>query len=164
MAEERSVVETNSDNVTIKPEGNGAFRELTDALKKPLGDGGGAGGGGDNDGDGSGGGDDGPDGDGYRRLVRILQEGLAQVGERQSDFTVKTVESAFDRVMDGLNIQVKDLADVIMQAVTKSISKNADLGEHVANFMERVVKLEADVAWLKAQRDGPSDDERGRPQ
>jgi acylphosphatase len=112
----------------------------------------------------------------FNRLVRILREGLSRVGERQSDFTAKLVEAAFSRVMATLTAQVKNLADTIIEAavrgdeavakqlgeaVTKSISKNADVAELCAKLAERVVALETEMAMLKAQRDRPFAGEEG---
>jgi hypothetical protein len=159
MTEQRSVV--------LDVDENGAFRELTDALKNPRDDEGGGNGNGDNGG-GSGRGEGGGD-ESFNRLVRILREGLARVGERQSEFTAKLVEAAFGRVMETLNAQVKDLAGTFVQAavqgdeavakqlgeaVTTSISKNADVAEHCVKLAQRVIKLEAEVASLKEQREG----------
>jgi hypothetical protein len=141
------------------------FGTLVGALERPLDDGG-ANGNGGNNGNNGGGGWGGGD-ESFDRLVKILREGLAQVGERQSDFTAELVEAAFARVLEMLTAQVKELAGALVEAavqgdkavvkelgeaVTRSISKNADVAEHLANFMDRVVSLEREVAALKAQR------------
>ena len=165
MTEERSTV--------LDAENDGAVGTLVGALERPLDEGGGDGGNNGNGGNGDGRGDD---GEGFNRLVRILREGLSRVGERQSDFTAKLVEAAFSRVMATLTAQVKNLADTIIEvavrgdeavakqlgeAVTKSISKNADVAELCAKLAERVVALETEMAMLKAQRDRPFAGEEG---
>jgi hypothetical protein len=148
---------------------------LRELLKQPHDD---DGDGGDNGNNGNNGGGSGrgDDGEGFNRLVRILQEGLARVGERQSDFTAKLVEAAFARVMETLTAQVKDLADTIMKAavqgdeavakqlgaaVTTSISKNADVAEHVVKLAKRVHTLEAQVARLALRLDEATAGEKG---
>jgi hypothetical protein len=159
---------TEDDSAALDAKDDSAFSALTNALKQPFDEGGGGNGGdGGSGGGGSGGGDG---GDGLGRLMQALREGLSRVGERQSDFTAKLVEAAFARVMETLTARFGEFAGLIHkvaeqavrgdeavvkqlgEAVTKSISKNADVAEHCAKLADRLASLEREVAALKRDR------------
>jgi hypothetical protein len=123
------------------------FREL-------LG-GGGAGGRGNDGGDGGGPKGGGGDDD-FGPLGRLLLDALRRMGDKQLELTMRAVDDVFAR-MSGLvtetaaaaTRQDEVVAKTLGEAIARSIDRNADLAEHVANFGERVVALERQVAALK---------------
>jgi hypothetical protein len=122
---------------------------------------------GDNGGRGGNGGDDGgegDDGDPLGPLRRILAEGFKRLSEHQGELMYRATESINARVgefaslvaatADQATRQDEHLARELSETIARALDQNADLAGHLANFMGRVVALEAEVARLKAQHDG----------
>jgi hypothetical protein len=165
---QKLMLETQS--ATLDAEDDGTFRELVAALRQPRDDSHGAGNGnGNGNGDGGNGGGGGDDGDRFRRLAEQMMqqmlEAFEQMGEKHNAIALK----AFTELLAEMADQVKQVADQVKQvadlgargdeaiaktltaAVMKSLDQSAVIAEAVANFGERFVKLETEVAALKAR-------------
>lgn len=90
-------------------------------------------------------------GDGGDPILRAMREGFQRIGEQQAEFVTELTQQV-TQLADTASRGDEVIANTLGEAVAKSLEQTAYVAGRLADFMERVVALEVEVARLKAQQ------------